>query len=491
MGYMSNLVSGVGNFANKIGSGLSGLVQLPGAMLASGQAANQASNAANAAAGKSYTPNYNGAYNGQGILGSAITSRMSGTATNTNTTKPLVSTGTGTGTGNAPVVQPDPNAAAANTYSGGVSGTGQTFPGYVSALSGTAAGATQPYIQNQGNVQTAQTGLLNSIPQNSPLIQKANQNLQDLQNNYADQSGIIGNSPVGLSEQGGEQGLLNTQYAGKLSAAQTGVTNALAANTQTQNAYNEAGGLANTAASNATGQQGTQQSGQAAAAGLASPQAGQNPATQSYNPLTGQYSGLAGLSAGGNSGQTAQQALATIGQTLGGETAGANLVPLQQALAAGQGASDNITSYLQQNPDLNSSTLNLGNLAAQWASGQYSGANAAKYQTLGNYLTTFATQMAPLLAPGGTATDAARALQQSLVNGSANNQTIQQVLAQLTAEAKGTLANRTSGAGGGGAVSSGSSVTSVPGGTNPVVEGTTQSAGGNNYVYTNGKWTVK
>ena len=57
--------------------------------------------------------------------------------------------------------------------------------------------------------------------------------------------------------------------------------------------------------------------------------------------------------------------------------------------------------------------------------------------------------------------------QQSLVSGSANNQTIQQVLAQLTSEAQATLANRASGAAGGGTVSGGSSVTSVPGGTNP------------------------
>jgi hypothetical protein len=363
------------------------------------------------------------------------------------------------------------------------------FPGIVSTLANTSNVPTPGFIQAQGTAQTATQNLMNSVPQQNANVQTASQGLQDLKNQYATDTNQIQGSPgLGLSEASGQQGLLNNLYSTKENTAEQAVTNALSANAQQQTAYNEAGGLANTTQGQATGQQSAQQSGLAAAGALAAPQAGQNPASQSYNPLTGQYSGLAGLSAGGNSGLTAQQALAIVGQTLGGETAGANLVPLQQALAAGQGASDNITSYLQQNPDLNSSTLNLVNLAAQWASGQYSGANAAKYQTLGNYLTTFATQMAPLLAPGGTSTDAVRALQQSLVSGSANNQTIQQVLAQLTAEAKGTLANRTSGAGGGGTVSSGSSITSVPGGTNPVIEGTTQSIGGNNYVYTNGKW---
>lgn len=221
-----------------------------------------------------------------------------------------------------------------------------------------------------------------------------------------------------------------------------------------------------------TAQQTAQQTGLATVAGLEAPKPGQSPATQTYNPSTGTYTPLAAGSAG-TGGQSAQSALASVGQTLGGETAGAALVPLKQGLDAGQGAVANINSYLAQNPSLNSSSLNLANLASQWASGQYSGANSAQYQTLGDYLTTFATQMAPLLAPGGTVTDASRALQQSLVNGSANNQTITQVLAQLTAEANSTYNNLASGAAGGGTVAGGSSVTSVPGGTNPPSTGYT------------------
>jgi hypothetical protein len=512
----SPLLNGI-NAAGGWGKALSGLVQLPGAMWNSFQAGNQAANAKNAATGQPYQiPGGIGIAQNAKALTATNANKPTATSgiipvANTQTNPPASGAGVSDIPNNNGTLQDelaskqsqlaslqaqeaalDKSNAATNTYNGGVSGTGQTFPGYVSTLANTSASPTQGFTTAQNQALSAANALQNTAPQQNAAVLAQQQQIQQLQNDEATATGQTQNQPgISLQQASGEQGLLNTLYTGKLNAAETGLTNILSGNTQQQTALNEAGGLANTASGNATGQQQAQIGGQSAAAGLAAPQAGQNPATQSYNPLTDQYSGLAALSAGGNSDQTAQQALASLGQTLGGETAGANLVPLQQALAAGQGASDNITSYLQQNPDLNSSTLNIGNLAAQWASGQYSGANAAKYQTLGDYLTTFATQMAPLLAPGGTATDAARALQQSLVKGSANNQTIQQVLAQLTSEAKGTLANRASGAGGGGAVSSGSSVTSVPGGTNPVSEGTTQSVGGGNYVYQNGKWIAK
>lgn len=366
-----------------------------------------------------------------------------------------------------PDANPANNSAAANTYSGGVNGYGQTFPGYVSALGTMASKPSENFTAAQTTAAQAAQDLINSAPGQNTAVQQAEQQLKDLQDNYQNQTGLIGNSPIGLSEQGGEQGLLNNQYSGKLANAQGAVTNALAGNAQEQAAYTGAGNVANTTASGATTQQGTQQSGTATAAGLIAPQPGQNPATQTFNPQTGTYSGLAALSAGGTSGQSASQALENLGITLGAEGAGANLVPLQQALDAGQGAAQNVTSYLASNPSLNSSSFNVANFAAQWASGQYSGANSAQYQTLGDYLTTFATQMAPLLAPGGTSTDASRALQQSLINGSANGQTITQVLNQLTAEANTTLANLKSGGAGGGAVAGGTGTTSVAGGTNP------------------------
>lgn len=360
------------------------------------------------------------------------------------------SAGAGTGGGQAPT-----------GYS--YNGSGQLVP--TSSISQTqgAGGSPVTDLNASGNPNTATGSTFNNDVGTESQIasqpsaaftqaqQTAQQALADLntsKQNEANSLALNSENPIPLEFQQGRGQILQNQY--------TQQQEALASEYQGAAALEGAG----------TAQQTAQQNGLQGAAGLVAPQPGQNPVSQTYNPATGQYSGLAANSAGG-AGGSAQAALANIGTIEGAESAGAAQVPLEQALAAGTGAAQNITSYLNQNPDLNSSTLNLGNLASQWASGQYSGADAAKYQTLGNYLTTFATQMAPLLAPGGTATDAARALQQSLVNGSANNQTIQQVLAQLTSEAQATLQNRASGAAGGGTVAGGSSVTSVAGGTNP------------------------
>jgi hypothetical protein len=399
------------------------------------------------------------AFNAQGVLqngaGQEYQKPATGGTTGGTTTPQYNSTGTSAGSGTG-------GGQAPTGYS--YNGAGQLVP--TSSISQTQGPNGTPVtdLNASGNPNTATGNTFNNDVGTESQIasqpsaaftqaqQTAQQALADLntsKQNEANSLALNSENPIPLEFQQGRGQVIQNQY--------TQQQEALASE------YQGAAALEGTA----TGQQSTQQTGLQGAAGLVAPQPGQSPATQTFNPATGQYSGLAALSAGGSSGQSAQSALANLGTTLGGETAGAAQVPLEQALAAGTGAADNITSYLQQNPDLNSSTLNLGNLAAQWASGQYRGADAAKYQTLGNYLTTFATQMAPLLAPGGTVTDASRALQQSLVAGSANNQTIQQVLAQLTAEAQATLANRASGAAGGGTVAGGTSVTSVPGGTNP------------------------
>lgn len=214
---------------------------------------------------------------------SSPTSNLIGGPVTLGVGKDLINTPQGA-TSIFPAGTPSANTVAANTYSGGVNGLGQTFPGLVNALGNTASQPSQNFTQNMDTSQQAQTGLINSIPGNSQAVQDATNNLKTLQDNYQDQTGIIGNSPIGLSEQGGEQGLLNTQYAGKLANAQGALTNALANNAQTQAAFNEAGGLANTAAGASTGQQSTQQSGLGTAAGLVQPQLGQYGQTQ-YSPL--------------------------------------------------------------------------------------------------------------------------------------------------------------------------------------------------------------
>lgn len=323
------------------------------------------------------------------------------------------------------------NSVGANTYSGGVNANGQTFPGYVSTLANTASQPSQNFTQNNNTSEQAQNGLINSIPGNSAAVQSATQNLNQLQNNYADQTGIIGNSPIGLSEQGGEQGLLNNQYSSKLGAAQTAVSNALANNAQTQTAYNEAGGLANTAAGNATSQQGTQQSGQAAAAGLAQPQTASpygvyQPATDSYS----QYGGTNGSGAAGAGGvQTQVQQGASVQQMTG-----------QQAQA--QALAQNLNSIITSAGINPASPGNAGPMTAyvnganQWLQNN---TGDPQYQNFANLISEISSRYASILnQSGGTPTDQSM-LSHTIINSLASGQSIQQVLQSLDKNATDSI----------------------------------------------------
>jgi hypothetical protein len=201
---------------------------------------------------------------------------------------------------------------------------GVTYPGLVSLLAGTAISPNKSFSENIDFSRQAQKGLIDTIPAQNANVQRAAQDIAELKKKYAEQEGVIGNSPVGLSVQGGEQALLNKLYATKLSAAETALQNALTGNQQTQAAFTGAGGLANTAAGLSTGQQQLQQSGLNTAAGLSQPQlAGFN--QQAFNPLTGQFNGGANLQdvvgnvaqrvqSGNMTYQDAQQALSGYGQ---------------------------------------------------------------------------------------------------------------------------------------------------------------------------------
>lgn len=372
--------------------------------------------------------------------------------TNNGVLPPPNTGGTGGNSGTGTTQNSGTNNTGANTYSGGVNANGQTFPGYVSTLENTATGTNQNY---QGNLNTsgqAQTGLINSIPANSAAVQSATQNLQALQNNYANQTGIIGNSPIGLSEQGGEQGLLNNQYASKLGAAQTAVSNALQGNAQVQNAYNEAGGLANTAAGAATNEQQTQQSGQGTAAGLIAP----TPA----NAL-GQYNPASGLVTGYNTGS----GMGSGAFSAGGVSNEVNLGQQASTLTATQNQARNITSQLQQtlsqNPDINPSQFSVVNGLLQAGANQIG--NPA-YQTFSNQINDLISRYSQILTPsGGNVTDLRTQIAQSLINAQANGKSIMQVLQSLDQQASGVI----SGLNTGGATSNGTNTGSNTSGYQP------------------------
>lgn len=309
--------------------------------------------------------------------------------------------------------------------------TAPTFNGLVGGLAGTASQPTQNFIQDQNTAQSAAQGLINAIPSQNQNVQTATTNLQGLEDNYANQQGIIGNSPIGLSEQGGEQGLLNNQYASKLANAQGALTNALTANQQEQSAYTGAGSLANTAGGVATGQQGTQQSGLAAAAGLAAPQNANQFGT--YNPTTGEYEQYGGGSGGGAS---------TAGAVGTQVQQGAQVQQMTGQQAQAQALAQNLNSVIES-AGINPATPgNAGPMTAyvnganQWLQNN---TGDPQYQNFANLISEISSRYASILnQSGGTPTDQS-ALSHTIINSLAGGQSIQQVLQSLDKNATDSI----------------------------------------------------
>ena len=325
------------------------------------------------------------------------------------------------------------NPTLANSHSGGVNAHGQTLSGYApSAQTGPFSTATTGLVnlgQNQPaqysgaqNMMGAASGaLFNSIPAQSQAVQSATQNLQNLQNNYAIQSGIIGNSPIGLSEQGGEQGLLNSMYANKLAAAQTAIQNALQGNAQIQSAYTGAGNIAGTQAGAATSEQQAQQAALAQAGSLTAP----TPANiyGFYQPGTGQVTPYdTGGASGGGIGQGAMlQGTASLA---------ASIPQSQNSFNMATGISDQFSNWLKNNPGVvNPSNINLVNELKNWAQGgQFSDPN---YPELNQFINEYLNTASSLVGTMGMPTNYKQQIVNSMINPTSQTGSIEQQIANL------------------------------------------------------------
>lgn len=274
----------------------------------------------------------------------------------------------------------------------------------------------QGYGVNQGLYGQLITGLANA-PQNNQDVAQARANLQNLQNEYAQQTGNIEANRGGLSLQSGQEGILNRLYATKEAAAQQALGSALTSQQLQQQALGQA-------------------------AGLAAPQP-YGITTTPYNPATGTF----GTLPGGNAGAFG------AGVVSGNVSLGEQFSQLNSANNQAKGYEDTINNYLQQNPQLNPSDLTAVNGVVQWLKGQV---GDPKYQTLANYITEYANTLAPILGAGGSITDFKNSLAQSLVNGAASGQSIREVMANISKAADDKLANLRSSGMGGGQVAGGS-----------------------------------
>lgn len=237
-------------------------------------------------------------------------------------------------------------------------------------------------------------------------------------------------------------------------------------------------------------QQTLQQAGLGTAAGLIAPQVtgfGQT----AFNPLTGTFGGGSGnldpqtvasdLARKVATGQmTYEQAVSSLGyaggagqqflnsalqqiapgfnaplstaQVGGQANVFGNLPALQSAEVQAEGIKNKITTYLTSNPQLNPSTLAVGNTLKYWIEGKQ--LTDPKYQTLFNYLNEYTNTLAPILGVGGDPTNLKTQIAQSFVNAAASGESISAVLEDLQTLSRGKLEDMRSGALGGGVVSS-------------------------------------
>lgn len=129
--------------------------------------------------------------------------------------------------------------------------TPSTLPALASASSEPTNTTTNPNANyytppNQGTTGVSQGGIIgNQITNaiNNPKLDTASADLKKLKEEYAKASYDIGSRPEGLTQQSGQQGLLQQLYATKLGAAETAVSNALAGQSNTTSGLSAAGGL--------------------------------------------------------------------------------------------------------------------------------------------------------------------------------------------------------------------------------------------------------
>lgn len=136
-----------------------------------------------------------------------------------------------------------------------------------------------------------------------------------------------------------------------------------------------------------------------------------------------------------------------IGSQGAGQVLG-NIPALTSANTAAEGIKNTIQSYLQANPQLNSSELAAGNVLQQWIQGKQ--LTDPKYQTLFNYLDEYTNTLAPILGVGGNPTNLKTEIAQGFINAAASGQSISEVLNSMSMLATNKIQDIQSGALGGG-----------------------------------------
>lgn len=294
---------------------------------------------------------------------------------------------------------------------GTVSQTGNPYPQITAGLANTATQGSQAATQAQATLQGLST-------QPSQQVQDANKNLLDFQTQYAQQRGLIGLQPIPLQFQQGRQQVIANQYSQQLPAYQTAVQNALTQQGQQVTAAGAAAGAANTQQQNV--QSGLSQAGQLAAPIQA--------------PYTNQV--ISPVSGGSIQGQSPYGTGPAIAANIGSIqdlTTQANNWSAARASATQIG--NQLTSFLSTH-NVNPSDFNAWNKFLQTI-GQNT--SSPEYKQFYNLITDLANTYAPVLSVSGDASNYKTQLAQSLLDATAQGQTLPQILGSLDQQAAGKI----------------------------------------------------
>lgn len=271
--------------------------------------------------------------------------------------------------------------------------------------------------------------------------------MKQLQEDFAQQSGNIQGDRTNLFEQGGEQGIAQNILSGK-QAAIAGRMQAAADIMQRE-----------------TAQQQTEQSGLAAAGGLAQPQQA-GPMNVQFNPLTGQY-GPASINSYGSGGFT------QYGIMQGQQTAGQQYVQNQAILGKVQPMAQNLDSLIKE-ANINPSDATFVNQWQNWArTNLFSDSRIPEFQ---GQLNDIIQSISGILGvPQANSSDFRTQFAGAIVNGLQRGQSISDSINYFVQQAEQASQGYLRGA---------------QGASQGQTTGQSVQAGGYNYSLQNGKWVV-
>jgi hypothetical protein len=316
----------------------------------------------------------------------------SGKAPSVNPVKPPAPSGSFGAPQNAPIPGSVTGQEAQNqlrnltggTY--GVSGMQQSIPTPSAPTASTAA--PSPYQPSRGLYGQLISGLANSPQSNTDVVQ-ARQNVQQLQNNYADRLSALQRSGVDMSLATGEEGVLARTFAAKEAAAQSALQNAL----QSQQLQQQALGTA---------------------AGLAAPQQ-YGITTSPFDPITGQFGSMPGGQGGAfGAGQI-------TGNVALGQQFQQTMLPAYEAAGS---IKQGLDSWLDSNPTINPTDVNLINNLKGWVLGQQF--SDPRYPQMSQFLNEFLNTLTPIIGSPGEVTNYKQSIVNSLLNPSSGTSSLKQ-----------------------------------------------------------------